>query len=258
MPVYKYFGHPARYQGKPLLHLLCNLKSLGKGRIVSRLSEEGKAGGPSFYRVLWAQPLMDTECKEGRVVAQRVARGVREPQPVDLSSIATLPDFRLVPREEEAEFCKWETLRDFSPALDRVTEPKYWTMPPLLRLLVERNLRERGEEAGSETFLLPHYKTYVAKDRETVALPGESRERLLVHQETLTVCEGTQGHSYAHLVQERYPSQAREETTHSHLLPQEPPHPGPVVGMRLHKQLMDHQFNKREELRTEEHNVYFP
>ena len=26
MPVYKYFGYPARFHGKPLFHILCHLK----------------------------------------------------------------------------------------------------------------------------------------------------------------------------------------------------------------------------------------
>jgi hypothetical protein len=58
MPMYKYFGYPARFHGKPLFHLLCNLKEFGRGRVVTRTShqpEPGRPALPSFYRILWAQ-----------------------------------------------------------------------------------------------------------------------------------------------------------------------------------------------------------
>lgn len=256
MPVYKYFGNPARYHGKPLMHLLCNLKETGRGRIVSRVSHEvDQASGPSFYRVLWAQPLMDKETKEGRVVAEKVRKGVRYLEPVDLASIAPIPDFRLVSRDEEAEFCKWDKLRDYSPKVDCVTEPKYFSMPPLLGLLMDRNMKERGEVAGAESHLLPHYKTYVPKDQEADLLPGEKKERVVRHQETITMCEGEANYQYGDKVEAVYhPAPGVLD-----LLPEEPPFPQPLVGMRLYKVPISDKFNKhKEEVRTEEHNTYLP
>ena len=76
---------------------------------------------------------MDKHTLEGRVVAERVRHGVRwnilDPfgmrshltrrknslviliyryqEPVDLADIAPLPDFKLIPREEEAEVCRF-------------------------------------------------------------------------------------------------------------------------------------------------------
>ena len=77
MPVYKYFGHPAKYHGKPLFHILSNLKNFGVGRIITRSSYETEdkqvdIAGPSFYRILWVQPLMDQESLLGSVVAEKV------------------------------------------------------------------------------------------------------------------------------------------------------------------------------------------
>ena len=75
MPVYKYFGHPAKYHGKPLFHILSNLKNFGVGRIITRSSyetEDKNVAGPSFYRILWVQPLMDQESLLGSVVAEKV------------------------------------------------------------------------------------------------------------------------------------------------------------------------------------------
>jgi len=248
MPVYKYFGHPAKYGGRPLMHLLCNLKGLGRGRVVSRLSEEaGASKAPSFYRILWAQPLMDSESKEGRVVAEKVKEGVRYVEPVDISSIASMPDFRLVPKAEEEKFCRWSELRDFCPSVDKVVEPKYFSAPPLLQLL----------EPSGEEVLLPHFKTFRAKDREVVRLPGEAREREVLHQETVTECEGTASYSYSSVV-----AQGTAWPTSPELLaqlPEEPPYPKPVVGMRLHKPIFDDLFKRaKEEVRTEEHDTFFP
>ena len=88
----------------------------------------------------------------------------RYQEPVDLADLAPLPDFKLVPREKEAEVCRstvdlsiqllkikslqlkryirdqhlnvsrWDSLRPFSAEEDTVVEPAHFTCPPLLRL----------------------------------------------------------------------------------------------------------------------------
>ena len=75
MPIYKYFGQPAKFHGKPLFHILSNLKNFGVGRIITRSSyetEDKQTDAPSFYRILWVQPLMDKESLFGSVVAEKV------------------------------------------------------------------------------------------------------------------------------------------------------------------------------------------
>lgn len=76
---------------------------------------------------------MDPETLHGRVVAERVLRGRRLPQPEVLSAAAHLPDFRLVPREEEESFCQWDKVKDYDPAVDAPTKPKHMEMPPLMK-----------------------------------------------------------------------------------------------------------------------------
>ncbi len=61
---------------------------------------------------------MDEDTLRGRVVAERVYRGRRRPHPEVLSSVVHKPDFRLVPKEEEEQFCKWDTIRDYDPKVD--------------------------------------------------------------------------------------------------------------------------------------------
>jgi len=259
MPVYKYFGTPAKYHGKPLFHILSNLKNFGVGRIIARSSFEAEvthAEKPSFYRILWVQPLMDSGSEQGRVVAERVRNGVRYTQPVQLQEIAPIPDFKLVSKSEEESYCKWDKVRDYSAEIDVVTEPKYYTMPPLLKLLMERNLKERNEIPGEESFVLSHYKTYIKKDFELTESGNEHwKPKREEFQETITKCEGTASHNYSDLID----GQFRVKNLDSILdqLPEEPPMPTPSIGMRLYK-WPDTSKNHKEEIRTEEHNHFFP
>jgi len=257
MPVYKYFGQPAKYHGKPLFHILSNLKNFGVGRIITRPSyqaEDKHVEAPSFYRILWVQPLMDKDSLLGSVVAEKVRNGVKYTEPVNLQDIAAVPDFKLVSRDDEAEFCQWEKIRDFSVETDFVREPKYYNMPPLLRLLTERNLAERREAPHEESFLLPHYKTYIAKNVETTLVPSE-RPRVEQHQETVTVCEGTASYQYT----DHIPASLRVSDVTDVLdqLPAEPPMPAPALGMRLYH-WPDSSRRHKEELRTEDHNTFYP
>ena len=115
MPIYKYFGHPAKFHGKPLFHILSNLKNFGVGRIITRSSyetEETKSQAPSFYRILWVQPLMDKESLLGSVIAEKVGvivindqldveyfqvrNGIKYTEPVNLQDVAPAPDFKLI------------------------------------------------------------------------------------------------------------------------------------------------------------------
>lgn len=240
MPIYKYFGAPARYHGKSLFHIICNLKDFGRGRIITRASFS-RDEKPSFYRILFAQPLMDQKTEEGRAIVEKVRNGVRYTEPVDLSQIAALPDFMLVPKHLEQDFCQWETLRDYSPEKDYVVEPKFYTMPPLLRLVMEREMRSRGEEpASEESFLLPHYKTFNVKDVDVLEEGKEEK-----YQETITRCEGTADYNYSQSVNPRYHYGLARAAETGELdkaigdtlarMPEEAPVPGPEVGMRLYK-----------------------
>ena len=81
---YVYVGLEPIHHGRKLLKLLGNLKNFGRGRIVYRCDEQTHPE-PSFYRILLAQPEMDEKFEQGRVVVERVHRGVRYTKPVNLS-----------------------------------------------------------------------------------------------------------------------------------------------------------------------------
>ena len=81
-------------------------------------AEPSHNDNPSLYRILWVKSLMDDKSLEGRVVAERVRHGIRYTQPVQLQEADPVPDFRLVAKVAEAEYCKWDKVRDFSEELD--------------------------------------------------------------------------------------------------------------------------------------------
>ncbi len=111
---YLYFGKTSLYKGRPLFKLLCRLKDFGRGRIVYRtIDQYDHPGEVSFYRILLAQPQMDSDTLHGRVVAERVYKGRRMKEPEVLSAVAHKPDFRLVPKDEEDSFCQWDKILDY-------------------------------------------------------------------------------------------------------------------------------------------------
>jgi len=155
---YVYVGYEPIHHGRKLFKILLSLKNFGQGRIVYRCDEQ-KFPEPSFYRVrptpilIWlqnlklvfkillAQPEMDDKFEEGRVVVEKVFRGLRKTEPVNLSTNLGLvtswaglyliyfflsqgfqlgdPDFRLVPKDEEEKFCRWDQVQDYVSILSR-------------------------------------------------------------------------------------------------------------------------------------------
>ncbi|CAB4056947.1 unnamed protein product [Lepeophtheirus salmonis] len=105
---------------------------------------------------------MDSKNHFGRVIAERVFKGVRSIEPLNISEEVSIPDYRLVPRDEEEAFCKWESIRDYCKDLDAVRKPKYVEVPPLLRLYMQRSLAMKGE-SRTDNFRMPAYKVYTGE-----------------------------------------------------------------------------------------------
>ena len=75
------------------------------------------------------------------------------------------------------------------------------------------------------------------------------------HQETITKCEGTASYNYSDTLDPKYALDPSKDVLA--VLPEEPPMPGPGVGMRLYR-WPDTSRKHKEEIRTEEHSTYFP
>ena len=159
---YVYVGHPSIYHGKKLFRLLSQLKNCGQGRIIYRSTEQ-EHPEPSFYRILLAQPEMDSKLEKGRVVAERIFRGKRRLEPFNLSEEAQFPDFKLVPKDQEDEFCRWNEVQDYVHEIDAEVRPKAYEMPPLLKLYVERNRKNLCESA--ENLVIPAEKVHEGEHR---------------------------------------------------------------------------------------------
>ena len=86
-------------------------------------------------------------------------------------------------------------------------------------------------------------------------MTGE-RSRVEAHQETVTVCEGTASHSYSELIPAEWRAGADVPDILAQL-PPEPPMPAPAVGMRLYH-WPDSSRRHREEVRTDQHNTFYP
>ena len=160
MPVVR-IGEPTIFKGKALFKILANLRDFGRGRIIYRTSDYHHYPDKiHFMRILHAQPLMDENTLEGNVVVERVFRSLRQREPAVISSIVHKPDFRLVPKDEEAKFCQWDKVRDYDPAADAEKRPRFMEMPPLMRKVMERNARAKAQVLSEDDLRLPAHKTY--------------------------------------------------------------------------------------------------
>ena len=77
-----------------------------------------------------------------------------------MSSVAYKPDFRLVPKDEEEDFCQWANIKDYDKSVDAPVKAKWAEMPPLMKEVIRRNRLRRGESVNEEDFRLPAHKIY--------------------------------------------------------------------------------------------------
>lgn len=138
MPRIKYIGFPSKYVGKHLLWLLGNLKDFGVGRVVTRTAFE-RYPEPSYYVITKVLPYMDDANQYGEVWAETIFRGRR----LGVRQVESphVPDYKLVPKSEEGRLLALPV----SELVPKVL-PRYIKMPPLLRMIVERNMRDEGAD----------------------------------------------------------------------------------------------------------------
>lgn len=74
--------------------------------------------------------------------AERTFRGIKYPDLELFYENSSAPDFQLIPKDEEATFCKWD-----GPVKGTKILPRTMDFPPLLRELI---LRERSTEEKLE------------------------------------------------------------------------------------------------------------
>ncbi|XP_055913331.1 uncharacterized protein LOC129946970 [Eupeodes corollae] len=157
--VIKYIGRKTDFRGKPLWEILGNLKNHGVGRIVVRSMFE-RYPEPSFMKILKVEAVPNSEDRKVRVTIERTFRGVTQPKPVVIYSTTYKADYRLIPKDEEAEYCKSAVQQK------EMILPNEIEFPPLLREFVR-------EETGNENPMMKvHFKKNINK-LARLAEPGE-------------------------------------------------------------------------------------
>ena len=69
--------------------------------------------------------------------------------------------------DEEEAFCRWNEVQDYDPNKHAPVRATYMEMPPLMKLVVARNLKAKNEQITESHFLLPAHKIYDSDVRLT-------------------------------------------------------------------------------------------
>ncbi|XP_055688468.1 28S ribosomal protein S34, mitochondrial [Lutzomyia longipalpis] len=155
--IIKYFGRTTDFRGKPLWEILGHLKNFGVGRIVTRSAFE-RYPEPCYYRILQVEALPNSEdpleARKVKVMVEKVHRGIKNPVPVQILGTSYKADYRLIPKHEEAEYC-----REVAQRAEKIF-PRFIDVPPLLREYLK-------DETGQENPQMPlvlnkwgRHKTY--------------------------------------------------------------------------------------------------
>ncbi|XP_050429342.1 uncharacterized protein LOC126838726 [Adelges cooleyi] len=132
----KLIGRTTNIAGKTLWEICGNLKNGGIGRLITRNSLD-RYDEPSFIRVLDVQPTaqIGDSLRKMIVHAERIFRGKRYTEPIEIYSVSYKPDYRLIPKDEEQLW--WDRLANCKPRVKLV--PGLFEMPPLMKLALQRD-----------------------------------------------------------------------------------------------------------------------
>jgi len=174
MPI-KYIGKTHDFRGKTLWEIVGNLKNLGIGRIVTRSRFE-RYPEPTYMKILKVETLPKPEnesmddVRKVRALVEKTFRGKTIPKPILIESASYKTDYKLVPKDEEANFCsnipKSETPKRILP--------RFMEFPPLMKELIVREAKMKGMEASKEDLELEVvYNMNGKKNKYRIAEKGE-------------------------------------------------------------------------------------
>ncbi|KAF5304053.1 hypothetical protein FQA39_LY01838 [Lamprigera yunnana] len=145
MPI-KYIGKTFDFKGKTLWEILGNLKNFGVGRIIARSMFE-RYPEPSYIKIVKVETVPNPEtntpddARKVRALVEHTFRGRKHPELVNLFATTYKTDYKLIPKDKEAEYCKCDNPRIVNKILPRTKE-----FPPILRELIIREMKAKGEE----------------------------------------------------------------------------------------------------------------
>uniref|UniRef100_A0A914ZUR6 28S ribosomal protein S34, mitochondrial n=1 Tax=Parascaris univalens TaxID=6257 RepID=A0A914ZUR6_PARUN len=137
MSAIKYIGnYDVTAEGKFLWELLCQIRGLGVGRLVTKNEWARKwPHQPSYLRIIKARPSMDRWLYGGQVWAEWTFRG-RNLGIYKFNSDLNRSDWRLIHKHEEEEFMKC------NEPMGNIETPNSFPLPPLQILLAKKYARK--------------------------------------------------------------------------------------------------------------------
>uniref|UniRef100_A0A0K8TRT1 Putative mitochondrial ribosomal protein s34 n=1 Tax=Tabanus bromius TaxID=304241 RepID=A0A0K8TRT1_TABBR len=161
MSAIKYVGRTTDFRGKTLWEIVGNLKNFGVGRIVVRSMFE-RYPEPSYMKILKVEAMPPTEGDRlVKVVVEKTFRGRTLPKPVVICSTSYKADYRLLPKNEETEYCKGA-----SKVAEKIL-PRTIDLPPLLKEFI-------SEETGNPN---PTMKFHFKSGREKLSRLARDGEK---------------------------------------------------------------------------------
>ncbi|XP_022901944.2 small ribosomal subunit protein mS34 [Onthophagus taurus] len=164
---YKYFGKTTTFRGKTLWEILGNLKNLGIGRVIVRSAFE-KYPEPSFIKIVKVETLPSPKepsidnVRKVKVLVEKTFRGVKSPNLATIESSSYKTDYRLLSKDEEAEYCKIEK----KPEVQMKILPRTMALPPLLKEVIIREMKADGKIVKDEPMIEIVYNRHVIKNKK--------------------------------------------------------------------------------------------
>ncbi|PSN53237.1 hypothetical protein C0J52_07983 [Blattella germanica] len=152
MPI-KYVGRTTDFKGKTLWEIVGNLKNFGVGRVVVRSIFE-RYPEPSYLKICKVEALANEDPRKVRIWAEKVFRGRKYKNIVQVCSVSYKPDYRLLHKDEEEAYCKTDTI---VPLEKTKILPQTIPFPPLLKELILNNFRAKGKTITDEPQLKVSY-----------------------------------------------------------------------------------------------------
>jgi len=135
----KLIGRTTNLYGKTLWEIIGNLRNAGIGRLVTRNTYK-RYDEPCFFKILSVEPTAQIENQPRKMIVfvEKIFRGKRYNDPVEIYSVSYKPDYLLIPKDEEQLW--WDRLANCKPR-EKVV-PGSIELPPLMKLVLERDNKD--------------------------------------------------------------------------------------------------------------------
>ncbi|XP_026731158.1 uncharacterized protein LOC113496197 [Trichoplusia ni] len=164
--VIKYVGRTTDFKGKTLWEIVGNLKNFGVGRIIVRSVFE-RYPEPSYMKIVKVETTPDEERRRVRIWVEKTFRGRKLPNLTEIYRTSYKPDYKLIPKNEEAKLLNAVGLHETQEIL-----PNRIEMPALMKKFIIKDHENKGLEIVSDFTMpisynhSPNRVKRIAKDNE--------------------------------------------------------------------------------------------